>query len=182
VRNKRIEGDKSPYDVIVLDMVIETERAGLEAAFAFQLSQQLGWEVPVRIIFTGWPDWRQCVQAMRNGVWDYIRKEDVGETPAAQIVVESALSRLKQLDLRREHERRIADDWLPRNVWKLLPEHAGKLVAIWHQPEVTVIASGVDAFELEANLRSWREQHFTWEEPFIVEIPSLRSASKEGGE
>lgn len=181
VRVKETEADEPPYDVIVLDVRMEMETSGLEASLPWALYQHLGWEVPIRIIFTGYPSYRQCVEAMRYDAWDYIVKEDVGTTPATQIVVDSAVTRLQQLDLRREQEQLIAADWLPRHLWNLQPEYGGKLVAIWHQPEIKVIASGRDAFELEGNLKDWRRQHAAWEQPFLVQIPPQRSKSKAKG-
>lgn len=170
------------YDVMVLDIFMEEETSGLEAArtlglpeVAVALGEEHGPERPVMIVFTGHrPSYRQCVEAMRYGAWDYIVKEDVGDTPMAQIVVDSALARLQQLDLRRELEQRIAADWLPRHLSDLQPQYGRKLVAIWHQPEIRVIASGSDAFELETNLKEWRKHHAAWEQPFLVRIPPRR--------
>ena len=171
---------KKNYDVIVLDIRMEGSRSGLNAAF--KLRHQLNENncTPVRIIFTGHPSYQHCVEAMRYGVWDFIVKEDIDDTPMAQIVVNSALSRLQELDLRRELEQRIAGSWLPRNLRKLLPVYGGKLIAIWHRPEIQVIASGSDAFELEDNLQEWRKKHAIWEEPFIVEIPRQSPDQEEG--
>lgn len=169
------------YDVIVLDVRMEEETSGLEVNLSLALAEELGYEIPARIIFTGYPNHKQCVEAMRNGAWDYIVKEDVDTTPATQIVVDSAMARLRQLDLRQELEQRIAADWLPRRLWKLQPEYGGKLVAIWHQPEIKEVAVGDDAFELEANLKEWREQHADWEQPFLVRIPPRRSESEAKG-
>jgi len=174
VRARTADGVVLPYDVIVLDIRMEKEMSGLEASL--MLAQELGQEIPVRIIFTGHkPSIEQCIKAMRHGTWDYIAKEDTGDIPAAQLVVNSALARLQELDLRRKQKQQIAADWLPQHLWELQPEYGGKLVALWHQPEgqpeVTVIASGADAFELEEHLQGWRKQHAAWEQPFIVRIP-----------
>jgi CheY-like chemotaxis protein len=159
----------APYDVVVLDIRMEGERSGLEASFALQ--QQQGAESPVRIICTGYPSYRDCVEATRNGAWDYIVKEDVAETPLAQRVVNSAVVRLRQFDLRREQESLIASGWLPLNILDLQARHAGKLVALWHAPEVRVIASGRDAFELESELKDWGKGREAWERPFVVQVP-----------
>jgi FixJ family two-component response regulator len=170
IRAKSAGDDKPPYDVIVLDIRMEEETSGLETAFVFQLYQQLGWAEPIRIIFTGWPDYQQCVAAMRYGAWDYIRKEDVGDIPAAQIVVDSAVARLRQLDLLREQKRLIAGSWLPQHFHDLQAKYGGQLIALWHLPAIEVITSGRDAFELEDKLKGWRGQHPAWEQPYIVRI------------
>lgn len=167
------------YEVIVVDVHMETPTSGMDMGQA--LSIELGSEMPVMIIFTGYPSYRLCVEAIRYGAWDYIVKEDVGDTPMAQVVVDSAVARLRQLDLRHELEQRIAQEWLPQHMWELQPEYGGKLVAIWHQPEISVVASGSDAFELEANLGEWRNQHATWEQSFLVRIPLHREENEAEG-
>jgi CheY-like chemotaxis protein len=165
------------YDVIVLDVRMEEETRGLDIARTLGLpissafAVEFSYESPVRIVFTGFPSYRQCVKALRYGAWDYIVKEDVGNTPMARIVVDSAMTRLRQFDLRRELEQRIAAAWLPQHLWELQPAYGGKLIAIWHKPEIRVIASGSDAFELEANLGEWRKLNAAWEQPFLVRIP-----------
>jgi DNA-binding NtrC family response regulator len=158
------------YDVIVLDVKMEEERSGIVAALA--ISEQVSREVAVKIIFTGFcPSYRECVEVMRYGVWDYIIKDDVDDIPATRVVVESALARLQQLDLIREQEHRIAREWLPVHLPQLQQQHCGQLVALWHKPDVHAIATGDDAFELEKRLKDWRKQHTAWEQPFIVQVP-----------
>jgi len=162
IRAKRREG--ASYDVILLDIRMEEELSGIKTMV--ELAREAREEVPLRIVFTGFPTYKTCVQAMRHGAWDYILKEDVENRLAAQIVVESALSRLRELDLRRELENRISE-----HLGELQLDYAGKLVALWHEPEVHVIASGSDAFELEDNLKEWRKQHASWKQPFILRVP-----------
>jgi len=178
VRTKKgVDGDTPPYDIIVLDIRMEKENSGVEAAAALHV--QLGWETPIRIIVTGFPNYRDCVETMRHGVWDYVIKEEVGGLPFPRIVVDSALTRLQQLDVRREQEQQIAADWLPRHFYELRAGCGGQLVALWHRPKVTVIASGRDAFELEAGLEEWRKQHPSWQQPFVVQIPLSRGEGEE---
>ena len=93
------------------------------------------------------------------------------DTPLAQLVVDSAVSRLRQLDQRREQESLICSGWLPRNILDLQERYGGKLVALWHAPVVYVVASGRDAFDLEEGLKDWRRGHEAWEQPFVVRIP-----------
>jgi CheY-like chemotaxis protein len=161
------------YDVIVLDVRMEGIRSGLEASF--KIYEYFGVEVPIRIIFTGYPNYRDCVQAMRYGAWDYIIKEDVGETLMARVVVDSAVERLRELSLRQHLERKIATDWLPQHFHELQEKYAeGRLLALWEDDqteEITEIGNGSDAFELEDNLKTWREQHEPWQQPFLVQVP-----------
>ena len=167
---------KKDYDVIVLDIKMEEHASGLKLNFELALAAQFGTRTPVRILFTGVAkDIPTCVEAMRRGAWDFIVKTDVGNTPAARIVVISALNRLRQLDLRSEQERRIARGWLPTHLRQLEERYGGQIIALWHKPEVTVIASGRDAFEVEDKLKEWRVQHKNrpWEQPYLVQIPAV---------
>ena len=158
------------YDVIVLDIRFEGEgeNVGLEVALGYAHYE----ETPVRIIYTAYPDYEKCIQAMRHGAWDFIDKHIGSEHD----VVNSALARLRQLDLRRELDLKIAARWLPNNVRHLQKQFGGQLVALWPRPlsdEADVIANGLDAFELEERLKGWRDDHEAWEQPFIARIPPL---------
>ncbi|MDZ7392528.1 MAG: response regulator [candidate division KSB1 bacterium] len=164
------------YDVLVLDVRMEEELSGLQALY--DIFRELHHERPVRIIFTGFPDYRQCVEAMRHGAWDYIIKQDVPSGPggreikAPRVVVNSAVARLRFLDLREEQKRIISKQWLPEHYAELEEKYGGQLVALWHHPEVKVIARGRDAFELEEALRDWRAVHQAWEQPLILNLIS----------
>jgi CheY-like chemotaxis protein len=175
---------KSVYDVIVLDMLMEGQTSGLDVArsisspeIARSLAEGFGFETPVRIVVTGFPNYNQCVEVMRSGAWDYIVKEDVGHKSVSQIVVDSAVARLRQLDSRQQQERQIAADWIPRHFIDIQNKYSGKLIALWHQPKVEIIASGADAFELEDNLKEWRSRRVAWEQPFVVRIPPAEYGS-----
>jgi CheY-like chemotaxis protein len=174
---KSVEDSNPPFDIIVLDVRMEEQTSGLKAALA--LYEQLGWETPIRIILTGYPTYNDCVNAMRHGVWDYITKESVGGVLVGQRVVNSALGRLQELDLRTEQKQKIAQYWLPEHFYELQTRYGEQLVALWHRPKVEVIASGVDAFELEAKLEDWRKEHAAWEQPYIVQIRPPRGSGKE---
>jgi ActR/RegA family two-component response regulator len=170
-----------PYDVAVLDLRLElgsTYSHGVEIAAA--LSEKVAKSVQVEIIFTAYASIETCVQVMRSGAWDYIDKvesEEALETgrvdSAMGRVVASAESRLRELDLERELRRRISEEWLPQNLWSLEKDFAGQLVAIWHEPEMRVVASAADGFELNEALARWQKDggYLSWQRPFIVKIP-----------
>ena len=179
----KIRSNFYSVDVIVLDVVmikgVLEDRSGIDSALAIAVNEQMGWEAPLRIIFTGHPSYGDCVEAVRHGAWDYIVKEDLGDKGMTEILVDSALAGLKQIDLRNEQEQQIAADWLPKNYYKLQTQYGGKIIALWNHPEVQIIASGHDAFELEDCLRDWRKQHARWEQPWIVRIPKLKNEEDE---
>jgi CheY-like chemotaxis protein len=178
IRTRAAAPGETFYDVIVLDIRMEHEISGLNVAQALSspeiarsLAEGFGFEKPIRIVITGYPNYNQCVQVIRSGAWDYIVKEDVDDKPMSQIVVDSAVARLRQLDSRQHQERQIAADWIPRHFIDIQNKYSGKLIALWHQPKVEIIASGADAFELEDNLKEWRSRRAAWEQPFVVRIP-----------
>jgi CheY-like chemotaxis protein len=161
---------KKKYDVIVLDVKLGSGMNGLEVSFG--LEQLLGFATPIRIILTGNPDYQDCVESMRHGAWDYIVKQNTESKLASVAVVDSVEARLRHVDVLKEQEQLIAIEWLPRNIEALQAQYGGQVVAIWHQPEVNVVAHGTDAFRLEAVLKEWRSSHQPWERPFLVRIPS----------
>jgi hypothetical protein len=55
----------------------------------------------------------------------------------------------------------------------LQERYGGKLVAIWNAPEMDVVASGRDVFELETALATWRSEHESWMYPFVISIPDM---------
>lgn len=170
------------YDVAVLDIRLKQVAEGLEIAHA--LTRQYGENLPVKIMFSGeYEDIATCVKAMRGGAWDYILKDAVaaGEMEPVDQVVKSAMDRLRMLDLQEELKRAVAQEWLPRQGYTLERDHPGKLVALWHKPEVHIVAIGEDAFSLQANLVSWQAQHETWEQPYLLEVPAAADASCEKG-
>ena len=118
-------------------------------------------------MFTGYPTYESCVRAVRSGCVGLYRedKDTVGRL-ALEVVVDSAVEGLCGLDLQQELEQRIPA-WFGAHSSDMQLRYCGQLVAIWWQPEVHVIASGKDAFELEERLESWRALHEPWEKPFI---------------
>ena len=176
-------GTKREYDVVIFDVRMETPEAGLQGACALALESAEMF--PVIIIFTGFEEYEGCVTAMRHGIWDYIRKKSVVDKAgvvrtAPEIVVESAINRLREMDLRRVLRQAIGVEWYPTHSAELMKEHGGRIVALWHEPTVGVIASGTDAFDLEKNLREWRSDHAPWEQPFLLRVPRLPSADTIG--
>jgi CheY-like chemotaxis protein len=156
IRTRAAAAGKTFYEVIVLDIRMEHATSGLNVARALSspeiarsLAEGFGFEKPIRIVVTGYANDEQCIQVMRSGAWDYIVKEDIDGKSISHRVVESAVTRLWQLDSRLQQERQIAADWLPRHFMEIQNKYSGKLIALWHQPKVEIIASGRDAFELE---------------------------------
>jgi len=175
------------FDVVVLDIKTEEgTRSGIEAALALHV-QGSAWR-PVRIIFTGVPDQFHvdCVEAIRYDAWDYIVKRDHRDLPATEVVVNSAVTRLRQLDVQQEQEQCISNNWLPQNYQRLRKKYGkdgGSLVALWHKDNgkcrVHEIAHGRDAFELLKRLKVWQGHHKEWDLPYIIEIRPLQRAKRE---
>jgi CheY-like chemotaxis protein len=182
VRDKRKSGKE--YDVIVMDQSLPPDnkapnKLGIaEGVFGFALEQEArpGRQFPIIIVFTIYPDVEPCVTAMRYGAWDYISKRRAGETgqDPSERVVDSAVHRLRELDLHETLNREIGVNWVPRNSAMLAEHYAGKIIALWHKPHVEVVASGRDAFELARDLNvRWRTRpdYEPWMQPFILRVP-----------
>ena len=182
VRARR--ADKA-FDVVVLDLSFDDvglDREGLQLANALGLYRRLGQAIPVEIIFSGRADVRVTVQAMRHGVWDVIDKKSADDdTSAFRKVVESAVDRLKALDLQ-ELLNDVAVTWLQQNIVDLQERYGGQVIAIWHEPNVRVIAAGRDVFELETRLDAWRKEHAAWMYPLVVQIPGTRDIRAKAAE
>lgn len=174
----------TPYDVLILDLVFEPDRGrerreGLDVALLAGIQAELGWDGPIRIVVTGYPRHEDCVRIMRTGAWDYITKEDVGDRSFFDIVVDSALARLRELDFRKSLERKISSEWLPAHYHELGEQFGGKIVALWHEPEIKVIASGEDVFALNEELGSWPASHAEWEKPYLLRISTHQPDEQE---
>jgi len=183
------------FDVIILDVELiegSGDSGGLKLNLRLAIAAEFGVQT-VRIVYTGvYRALKDCVDAMRHGAWDYLDR--LTDPPRA--VVASAISRLQQLDIRQNQEKKIAEDWLPANYYWLEERFAGKLIALWHEPNVHFIrrhipdhfpddtplfwpadeclAVAEDAFELEQRLSVWRAAHRQpWEQPFLLQIPQV---------
>lgn len=151
------------YHVFVFDLMTEEDpherMAGLRGVAGLRMAYESREDLPIIIIFTAHPGYDSCVEALRHGAWDYILKEDAGDRPAAQLVVDSAIAGLCRRDLRATLRREIAVNWYPLHAAELNEQYPGQLVALWHEPSVHVVAAGADGFDLLKNLRPWRAQH-----------------------
>jgi len=172
------------YHVIVLDLSFapadENNRDGLRVSDALGLCLRFGQTIPVEIIFSGYAGLKDCVQAMRHGAWDVINKLEDEDGDPYDRVVASAVARLMSLDLQ-EHLATVAVAYLQRRIATLQRQFGGQVIAIWHEPEVGVIAHGRDAFDLEQQLVSWRATHAEWMYPFVTQIPELALGMRHGG-
>ena len=158
--------------MLVLDAIFpdEGDKRGLELSMLVR--RELGLETPIRIVITGKPSYPDCALAGRTGTWDYLEKKDVGNRAFADVVVESAIRRLQELDFRRELETAIMKDWLPSHYDDLEKQYSGQVVALWHEPEVTVVACGQDAYALAEQLKSWKHPEQDWKRPMFVKFAS----------
>lgn len=161
----------TPYDVFVTDINFPEDPVwGLTATHIVAAQAQFGWDTPIRIVLTGFGTYEGCVRAMRTGVWDYIRKQDEGDKGFAQRVVDSTLARLRELDFKKQIRKRICEDWLPSHYVELEEQYPGQVIALWPEPDVRVVASGMDAFSVYQSLSQWKERREPWQEPFLLRV------------
>jgi hypothetical protein len=158
-------------------MKLESDRAGLDGVASLWASHESGEELPVIIVFTGYPSYPTCVEAIRKGAWDYVVKQDVNKRPVVQMVVDSAINRLRELDSR-PVLREAFNEWYGEHSEELKAAYGGMVVALWHLPSMQVVASGADSFALERALQTWQDKHAPWEQPLIMKVPN--SAERSG--
>jgi len=103
---ERIREAEPPYDVIVADMVMETEESGLEvlkAAFARDIFAEL-------IVLTAYGSVQNAVECMKRGAFDYLEKNIPGVDVLDLLVLKihnalehrrSAVDFIRRIDLRR---------------------------------------------------------------------------------
>lgn len=173
---------RKAYDVVVLDVRLSDDDrwGGLNLALLANIQTEFGWKAPIRIVVTGYASYEDCVIAGRTGVWDYIVKESQGDTTFGDLVVKSALERLRELDARRDLERRVNEEWLPKHFHELERKYAGKVVALSSDPEIEILAAGADVFALHDVLSERFGSEQAWRQPFCLRFPSLAEEG-EGG-
>jgi CheY-like chemotaxis protein len=160
------------YDVLILDVIFpeEGDKHGMEVALLAQC--HLGPTIPIRIVMTAHPDFADCCAAGRAGVWAYLHKVSTNKGKSfAEAVVDSALYGLRHNDFQKEIVG-IIDPWLRERGADLEKEHAGQVVALWHTPDVHVVASGRDQFEVARALLDWKDAAAApWQHPLIYPVP-----------
>jgi DNA-binding NtrC family response regulator len=104
---ERIREADPPYDVIIADMVMETEESGLDvlkAAFARDVFAEV-------IVLTAYGSVQNAVECMKRGAFDYIEKNIPGVDVLDLLVLKiqnalehrrSAVDFLQRIDLRRK--------------------------------------------------------------------------------
>ena len=104
---ERIRQADPPYDVIIADMVMETEESGLDVLKAV-LSRDVFGEV---IVLTAYGSVRNAVECMKRGAFDYLEKNIPGVDVLDLLVLKiqnalehrrSAVDFLQRIDLRRK--------------------------------------------------------------------------------
>jgi len=104
---ERIREAEPPYDVIIADMVMETEESGLDvlkAAFGRDVFAEV-------IVLTAYGSVQNAVECMKRGAFDYIEKNIPGVDVLDLLVLKiqnalehrrSAVDFLQRIDLRRQ--------------------------------------------------------------------------------
>lgn len=162
------------FDVMLFDLWMPdlsgkfSMSAGLRATEAARFSRGTLENLPVIIVYTGHATYQNCVQSIRGGAWDYIVKNEPAPVSPPRRVVASAISRLLELDIAQELREEI-DKWYPLHSADIKSRYGGTLIALWHKPEVRIVASGIDDFDLERNLMEWRREHKT-EQPYVFSV------------
>jgi DNA-binding NtrC family response regulator len=120
-----IEIQQAKFDVITIDLKLQSEQeAGLRL---FEEGMILA-SCPdaVKIVVTGYATYERCVQAVRQGAWDFILKTGSYEAK----VVQSAVARLNDLEEVSKQEDQIFEEWLPKNEAMLQERFPDEYIAV----------------------------------------------------
>jgi DNA-binding NtrC family response regulator len=153
------------YDLVIIDVKLPgPAREGMALNLSLAIRAQFGDNKPLRVVITGEPRPREAVDAMRQGAWDYIDKGRLADQPIATFVFDSCVAGLQRLDMLEQQEAAL-ENWLPQHAAELQQQYPDKVIALWHEPTLKVIASGVDAFDVHDQLADWYRDHEVWQEP-----------------
>ncbi len=170
---KKIEQtkDMQAFDVMVIDIRLEEERSGV--MFINQLTQFADkCRKSIQIVFTGWSSYEDCVECMRYGAYDYIVKGK-GEGSILK-VVESAVSRLKELEKEEQRGKYITEEWMFTHRKEFEEKYAGQYIAVGDTGEI--ISSAPDIISLREDI--WAKR--LGEKPSIIRISDSYKTPKKG--
>lgn len=177
------------YAAVILDMRVPLSVPGGETKKTFGLEMLRELQdayfllppgTPV-IIYTGFPDWRECVEAMRLGAYNYICKNgDKGDPDTAlPLLIEVC----KSIVSAEPEPRSDLDRWLDAVFHLLRRDFGGKCVVILEEEKWLdrldlarcreIEGKFVFGFEFYAGARRWilENKKLRWQVPRIVNVP-----------
>ena len=127
--------------VLVTDMVMgDKQDEGIEVVEYFAN------KLPITIVLTGYPNYPNCVRAMRAGAWDYIEKEPGDGADAYGRLLDSMA---KAYEYYRQYPDRSKtnpdNEWVHSHLDELVDKYPGQLVAVLYN---RVVASGTEFTDL----------------------------------
>ncbi len=154
------------FDVVTIDMKLwkdpdgrdADEEGGLKVARKYRV-----WNPgAVAVMYTAYPDLRQCVEVMRCGAWDYIDKGKLEKEKRNSIIqlIESIEEGLE----RRFTESGPTSSWLEQKLPELVEEYRGQYVAFVDQIPV-------DSDHSLGELRKRMRKEHVDAEPFYLLVP-----------
>ncbi len=161
----------SRFDVITIDMRFEIKEdkdseGGLKILHFLETLRH--WNPSsVAVVFTAYPSFRNCVEAMRYGAWDYIDKnntfieykDDNGRSiPSVQMLLRSVKEGLEH---RFSSEAGPNSLWLQEHLPELVEKYSGKMVAFIGEE---VIGAGDSKEELQNTINELdrKKAYYMW--------------------
>ncbi|MDI6734722.1 MAG: response regulator [bacterium] len=155
--------DMQPFDVMIIDVKLEEEKSGVELLGLLSLTEYADkCGKSIKIVFTGWPEYEDCVRCMRHGGYDYIVKGKKGKSIAK--VVDSAVSRLKEIERREQERKYIDEEWMFKHRKDFRGKYAGQYIAVVDTGEI--ITAAPDIISLRQNIKAKNLD----KEPFIIGV------------
>ena len=154
---------RETVDAVVCDMVMgEHRKEGLEVI------RLLANRSAIVIVLTGYPDIPNCVEAIREGAWDYLEKNPADRSDPYDRLLGS-LEKACDARLKRP-ERGVSNpdmEWVNQNLSRLIRKYPGKVVAVLYQRVVDVDKS---VGTLTQRVRT----AFPFARPTVISIPEKR--------
>lgn len=138
--------DKEPFDIIIIDIRLQEKRGGVVLQELMQYTKS---GRSIKIVFTGWPSDKDCIECMRYGAWDYIVK---GKNKGSiQQVADSAVSRLKRLEELEERHKYYGEKWLMEHFKEIEEKYSNQYIAILDDK---IVCSAPDLISLKEEIKN----------------------------
>lgn len=147
------------FDVAIIDMKLpESPTSGVEIVTKSMEDFRLHSPMILPIIYTAYPSYETCVNAMRSGAWDYIDKNSVDSMNKLLQSVKEGLER------RYSSETGPDTSWLETHLPEFKKKYGDRFIALIGEE---VVASGV----IIDNLKEEMKEKYPDKKPYYLWIP-----------
>jgi DNA-binding NtrC family response regulator len=152
-----LEAEEKRFDVVVIDMVLGAVMHGGLDLLDFLRTIKV-YMPKIKIVYTGYPSYENCVKAMKAGATNYIEKH---KSESLITLINSVKDELRKWAFD-EHE--PDHEWLKNNLKELKEKYKGQLIAFI---DGKIVASASTVEELRKDIN----EKFPGINPFIMHAP-----------